>query len=109
MYSKRRFREHLIGECIQVNKKRIDITENIASGEIDHIISVLKRFQESGFDRLYWDGYDSTIHLYKSSEAESCKTHEKNSTKINNLTTCRELPHELAKALNEHFKKWLLS
>lgn len=47
-------------------KKDVDITENIASGEVDHIISVLKRFREIGYDKLYWDGYDSSIHLYKS-------------------------------------------
>lgn len=47
-------------------KNEIDITENMAGGCVKHIISTLKAFSEIGYDRLYWDGYNSSISLYKS-------------------------------------------
>lgn len=61
---------------MDINKKQIDITENIASGELDHIIGVLQRMKQSGFDRLYWDSYDSAIYLYKSNQCKCEKIKE---------------------------------
>ena len=48
-----------------INGKYLDITESIASGDVKHIISVLKRWQEIGYDRLYFDAYNACISLYK--------------------------------------------
>ena len=56
-----------------MEREYVDITENVGSGNVDHIISILKRYRESGWDRLYWDGYDSTIQLYKSNQPERSK------------------------------------
>lgn len=61
-------------------RREIDITENIASGNIDHILTILHRFRETGFDRLYWDGYESSISLYKSHENSSPKVDKKEET-----------------------------
>ena len=51
-----------------MQRKEIDTTENVAGGDIDHIISILQRWKELGYDRLYWDGYESAIYVYKSFE-----------------------------------------
>jgi len=50
--------------------KYLDITESIASGDVKHIISILRRWEEIGYDRLYFDGYNASISLYKSKEKE---------------------------------------
>jgi len=48
-----------------MDKKEVDITENVACGCVDHLISILRRWREIGFDRLYFDGYNAQITLYK--------------------------------------------
>lgn len=49
-------------------KKDVDITETVAAGDLDYILTILKRYRKEGYDRLHWDRYDSTIHLYKSED-----------------------------------------
>ena len=75
--------------------KKIDITENIASGNVEHIISILKRYLESGYDKLYWDGYDSSICVFKSTKSD------------NGLTTVSPMPKDLEERLVTSFKRWI--
>lgn len=49
-------------------KDYVDITDEIAHGDVQYIIDMLEKFKKLGWNRLYWDGYDSSIHLYKSKE-----------------------------------------
>lgn len=51
-----------------MKKEKVDITETIGCGNVSVIMQILKLYYEKGFDCLYWDGYDSTIYLYKSLE-----------------------------------------
>jgi len=51
-----------------MQREEIDITENVAHGDIDEIIDLLQKWKKQGYDRLYWDGYDSAIYVYKSFE-----------------------------------------
>lgn len=88
--------------------RRIDITENIASGNIAHIVSILSKFLEMGYDTLYWDGYDSSIHIYKYCETEEAKKINIDKIKNNYLTACQELPEELKKALEDRWKRMIL-
>ncbi len=74
-------------------KKDIDITENIAAGDVDHIISILNRFREIGYDRLYWDGYNSAIYLYKNNQTERSKREDfKNYDDYNLICGCHSEP-----------------
>jgi hypothetical protein len=49
-----------------LNHKELDITEQIADGDVLNILSVLGKCYDMGYDRLFWDGYDSAIYVYKS-------------------------------------------
>jgi hypothetical protein len=51
-----------------LSHKDLDITEEIENGDILHILGILGKCYDMGYDRLFWDGYDSTIHVYKSKE-----------------------------------------
>lgn len=52
------------------SEERIDLTDLIANGNVEEIISKLRELLSLGFNKLYWDGYDASIHLYKKKEAE---------------------------------------
>jgi hypothetical protein len=51
-----------------LSHKELDITEEIENGDILHILGVLGKCYDEGYDRLFWDGYDSAIYLYKSKQ-----------------------------------------
>ena len=50
--------------------KNIDITETISEGTIDTIILCLTQLKSVGYDKIYWDGYDSYIEAYQSHQPE---------------------------------------
>lgn len=87
---------------MKMNIKEVDITENICGGDVEHIISVLRRWKEIGFDRLYFDGYDAAIYLYKSNHSQSmtkeectCLIQEILHDKICKRTVMKEDPFEV--------------
>ena len=50
--------------------KEIDITDTIVNGDIDNIIQCLTQLRSVGYNRLYWDGFDSYIEVYNSHQPE---------------------------------------
>lgn len=53
------------------HSRQIDVTELIAEGNVSKITNILAGLLQIGYDRLYWDGYDSAIYLYQSSSMET--------------------------------------
>lgn len=51
-------------------KDSVDVTEEIAKGDVSLILAILHRHYQCGYDRLYWDGYDSSIVLYKNNKID---------------------------------------
>lgn len=46
-------------------REGIDLTEEISRGDVKEIIDILQDVLRRRYDRIYWDGYDSSIFAYK--------------------------------------------
>ncbi len=46
-------------------KDEIDITDLIGSGDVKSIVQSLVDYLDLGYTKLFWDGYDSSIYIYK--------------------------------------------
>lgn len=68
----------------------VDLTDEIARGDVLHIIKTLQILHELGYKNLFWDGYDSTIEVYKcvSDLPEKCNiSHVINSLRGTDITS----------------------
>lgn len=51
--------------------QELDITDLMTNGNIDEIIFYLTHYRSFGFNKLDWDGWDSTIKLYRDKDMDS--------------------------------------
>ena len=59
-------------------EEKFDLTDVIAYGNLREIIKLLIYINDLGFDQLHWDGYDSSIHAYRSKEKKEEVKSERN-------------------------------
>ena len=52
------------------NYRELNITDQIAEGDIDNIIKLLTELRKSGFNKLFFDGYHGSIYLYKNPDID---------------------------------------
>lgn len=53
--------------------EKIDLTDLIAKGNVKEICDELTAYLNKGYNKLYWDGYDSHICIFQELQPERSK------------------------------------